>query len=244
MKVLFHGSGQYPDGTPIGPRCWPHHDLLVVSKGRIVLKLSGKLHVLEEGDAILIPPHLHFAGEGCSSDAAIWVLHFKDIKTSARLQIFHNRAIGAFASAMMAEIAKVWRAQPRPRIYLETLVCTLLARLKVPESHPITTREKRRKLVSDSGSVPKRVAELAQQAGICGSHYRALFRVAFGETPRAHLRNTRINKARELLSETRMPIKDIATRVGYGEAVAFHRAFTAIVGSTPARYRKSATPAA
>lgn len=245
MKVLFHGSGQYPDGTPIGPRCWPHHDLLVVLKGRISLQLSSRLHELEEGDAVLIPPHQHFIGEGRSPDATIWVLHFKQAESAkTRIQFFRQRAIGAFSSAIFSEITEVWRAQPRPRAYLDTLASTLLARLKVPERHPLTTRQKRNKLVPGSESVPKHVGDLALQAGFCKSHYRALFREAFGETPRAHLRNARLSKARDLLRETRMPIKDIATRVGYGDVVAFHRAFTTMVGCTPARYRKSATPAA
>ena len=249
MKVLFHGSGQYPDGTVIGPRCWPHHDLLVVRKGQIHLQLSETHHELSEGDSILIPPHQHFVGKGCSADAVIWVLHFQEDKESAkanrRIRLFRHRANGPFSAALLTEIAEVWRAKPRPGAYLTSLANTLLTRLNVPESHSVSTRQKRSRLIREQEQIaPERVSGLARLAGFCDSHYRALFREAFGETPRSYLRATKMNEARDLLRETRMPIKDIATRVGYGDTVAFHRAFTAMTGCTPARYRKSSTPAA
>ena len=250
MKVLFHGSGQYPDGTHIGPRCWPHHDLLIILKGRIVLEFSGQRHELSEGAAVLIPPHQPFSGEGRSADAAIWVLHFQEatpsVKTRSRTRIFPHAAAGPFATALLSEIASVWRRRPRSRAYLTSLTLTLLARLSVPESETSTLRQKKQQLLPDvEGELPQvRVSGLAHRAGFCDSHYRALFRQAFGETPRTHLRNIRMNQARELLRETRMPIKDIAVRVGYGDTVAFHRSFTALTGCTPARYRRSSTPAA
>ena len=96
----------------------------------------------------------------------------------------------------------------------------------------------------DDQPIQARVAGLAHRAGFCDSHYRALFRQTFGDTPRTHLRKAKINKACELLRETRMPIKDIAVQVGYSDTVAFHRAFTTLTNCTPARYRKSSTPVA
>lgn len=246
MRVVFHGSGQYPDGTPIGPRCWPHHDLIVVRKGHIRLQLSSSRHELSEGDAILVPARQHFIGEGCSADAAIWVLHFREDKAPKRsARLFRHRALGTFANALLVEIAEVWRTRPRRTAYLDSLAQALLARLSVPDSHSDRAREKRNRLIQESeGKAAARVSGLARQAGFCDSHYRALFREAFGETPRAYLRTTKINEARHLLRETRMPIKDIAIRVGYGDTVAFHRAFTTMTGCTPARYRKSSPPAA
>ncbi len=250
MKVLFHGSGQYPDGTPIGPRCWPHHDLIVVLKGRIVLQFSGRLQEFSEGAAILIPPDQYFFGEGRSADAAIWVLHIEEetqpAKVRHRVRVFPRRLIGSFGSSLLTEITSTWRARPRQQAYLKSLAHTLLAFLSVPENQTPTIRQKQEQLLPgmEGAPAPARVSGLAHRAGFCDSHYRALFRQTFGETPRTHLRSIKINKARDLLRETRMPIKDIATRVGYGDTVAFHRAFTALTGCTPARYRKSSTLAA
>jgi AraC-like DNA-binding protein len=243
MKVLFHGSGQYPTGTIIGPRRWPHHDLLVVLRGRIALEFSGRVHDMAEGAAVLIPPHQYFSGEGRSADAVIWVLHFRDAGAAKRVRLFPHGTTGPFAAALLTEIAAVWNGSPRRREYLRSLAEALLTRVAEPTS---IAEESGKHLRPEweADEEPPKVSGLAKRAGFCDSHYRALFRKTFGETPRAHLRRARIEKARELLRETRMPIKDIAMRVGYGDTVAFHRAFTSMTRTTPARYRKASVPAA
>jgi AraC-like DNA-binding protein len=50
--------------------------------------------------------------------------------------------------------------------------------------------------------------------------------------------------ARRLLSDTRLPIKEVGHRVGYEGARAFARAFIREAGCTPAIYRRQHEPAA
>jgi two-component system response regulator YesN len=47
-----------------------------------------------------------------------------------------------------------------------------------------------------------------------------------------------MQRARELLRETRLPVYEIAGRVGYESDMAFARTFRKHTGVTPARYRK------
>lgn len=45
-------------------------------------------------------------------------------------------------------------------------------------------------------------------------------------------------KARRLLEETPLPLKDITARTGFGDASTMWRAFTQRLGVTPAAYRQ------
>ncbi len=85
-------------------------------------------------------------------------------------------------------------------------------------------------------------ADLALVAGDLGLTQRSLQRAlhAEGASYRDLLRRARIDRARALLSTTGQPIAEIALRSGYSDQANFHRAFAAITGTTPQRYRRAA----
>ena len=51
----------------------------------------------------------------------------------------------------------------------------------------------------------------------------------------------RMSKAKELLSETSLPIEEIAYQVGYENVYLLHRLFKARTGMSPSEYRKTAS---
>ena len=58
-----------------------------------------------------------------------------------------------------------------------------------------------------------------------------------GMTPLAWLLDCRMAEARRLLSETALPVGEVALRVGYRDTAQFSRSFTYRVGQNPSRYR-------
>ncbi len=52
------------------------------------------------------------------------------------------------------------------------------------------------------------------------------------------LNEVRLKKAQQLLEDTRLPVEQIAERLGYEESAAFIHAFRRWAGTTPARYRR------
>jgi len=58
------------------------------------------------------------------------------------------------------------------------------------------------------------------------------------ESPAEIVRRLRLDEAQRLLVETELPLKDITTRTGLGDATAMWRAFTEQLGVTPAAYRQ------
>jgi transcriptional regulator GlxA family with amidase domain len=62
------------------------------------------------------------------------------------------------------------------------------------------------------------------------------------ESPAELVRRFRVDEAKRLLAETSLPIKDITTRTGLGDASTLWRAFTQDLGVTPAEYRQRFAP--
>ncbi len=54
-----------------------------------------------------------------------------------------------------------------------------------------------------------------------------------------YLTQLRIQRARELLEDTGLPLYEVANRVGYESDLAFTRTFKKLTGMTPAAYRKA-----
>ncbi|MGM9426278.1 cupin domain-containing protein [Hydrogenophaga sp. MI9] len=83
--------------------------------------------------------------------------------------------------------------------------------------------------------------ELGQQVGLSRSALAERFRGALGDTPLNHLRTLRMQKAVQLLSETRQTLEQIAQAVGYQDAFGFSKVFKRTTGQSPRQFREQDT---
>ncbi len=84
---------------------------------------------------------------------------------------------------------------------------------------------------------PLPVASVARRAGVTARTLENIFRKSIGETPGAYYLRLRLNAARRLVVDTRVPMADIAARTGFSSAAAFSRAFAHGFGRPPSRFR-------
>ena len=80
---------------------------------------------------------------------------------------------------------------------------------------------------------------ISQAAGLSAFHFARLFKAATGHSPFQFVTRTRMERAKELLRKTRLPIFEIADRVGYHKPSNFSARFRAVLGFSPDAYRKS-----
>jgi AraC-like DNA-binding protein len=80
---------------------------------------------------------------------------------------------------------------------------------------------------------------LAQQIGMSLSTLRRRFRSIAGVPLHTEVMSHRIAAARDLLVDTAMPIKEIASRLGYRDVYFFSRQFRQIAGVSPTLFRIS-----
>jgi len=64
------------------------------------------------------------------------------------------------------------------------------------------------------------------------------FKGLVGQPMFEYLTALRIQRAKELLADTKLPLYEVANRVGYESDLAFTKTFKKHAGTTPTRYRK------
>jgi transcriptional regulator GlxA family with amidase domain len=85
---------------------------------------------------------------------------------------------------------------------------------------------------------PLPVERIAAAVGMSPRSLTRWCRDHLDESPAELVRRFRIDEARRLLEETSLPLKDVTARTGLGDASTMWRAFTQVLGVTPAEYRQ------
>ncbi len=80
---------------------------------------------------------------------------------------------------------------------------------------------------------------MASDLGMSMSALRDRFRNSAGKPLHSYILEYRMAKARQMLGDTDMPLKEVAAQLGYCDVYYFHRQFRQMVGVTPSAYRKS-----
>ena len=117
--------------------------------------------------------------------------------------------------------------QPQPLVSLgrlQTMEPRVAAAIRIMESHL---------------DEPVSVIKIAQSLQISIRTLELLFKSALQYSPGTYYRHLRLQAARRLIIETRLPILEIGLRTGFGSLSAFSRAFKGQFGQSPGAWRKS-----
>lgn len=79
---------------------------------------------------------------------------------------------------------------------------------------------------------------LARKASLSPSYFSILFKKYAGYSPTEYVTKVRIDRAKDLLRSSRLPIRGIASEVGFTDSFYFTRVFTKEVGMSPRDYRQ------
>lgn len=80
--------------------------------------------------------------------------------------------------------------------------------------------------------------KLAAQAGISEVYMRQLFRQQMGTSPKQYILELRVERAKMLLREGNMSVKEVAEGCGFVTSNHFCRMFRDVTGQTPGEYRR------
>ena len=83
------------------------------------------------------------------------------------------------------------------------------------------------------------VDNLAERVGMSRSTFANRFSAVYGSGPIVLLRDLRLRKAAALLRDTAIPVKSIASMVGFTSRTSFSRLFEQRIGQSPLQFRKS-----
>lgn len=131
----------------------------------------------------------------------------------------------------LAPQALVWSVQDASSILVQQAVRLLDA----PDLWPAP---------SAPGEGSATVARLAERLGVSDRHLRRIFEAALGVSPLQYLQTRRLLTAKQLLTDTRMPVTQVALASGFASVRRFNAAFAGHYGLNPTQLRRSgAAPA-
>jgi AraC family transcriptional regulator len=174
--------------------------------------------------------------------------------TGAERRGFDALHTGAFSAPPAARILDLLWNEADPdtahgRLFAEGAVLALLGVLMglASRGHPGCSRPgamsalrvaRVRDWVMAHLAEPFTLAQMAAVACLSPYHFSRSFKLATGLSPRAFAQACRIERARELLAHTPMPVAAVAQACGFSDQSHFTTSFVRAAGTTPGRFRR------
>jgi AraC-like DNA-binding protein len=158
----------------------------------------------------------------------------------------NNRRIDDLIREICAEAA---RAQPHADLRMSGLMTKILAEvlrgqegLRGDYGRHAPGLEEAADYIRDHCETGLGMPEVARIAGLSPSHFRKVFALHFGMSPREFQRRSRITKAKQLMLGSTLNASEIAQILGFATVHSFSRAFKDVEGIAPTAYRLRAGP--
>ena len=84
-----------------------------------------------------------------------------------------------------------------------------------------------------------KISLIAERFGLSESHFRKLFKDFTNLSPVDYRNQLRVEHAKELLSQSNLPVSEVARSVGIEDQFYFSRIFKEFEGVSPLQYKKS-----
>lgn len=147
---------------------------------------------------------------------------------------------------ILAISSDVQAGQPFGDTYAES-VCAMVATDLVAKSglRPATERTGIRqadkaallRYIEANLAEPLKLRDLAPMVGMTPSAFCKAFKVSIGLPPHTYLLRQRLEKAKDLMVRSRLPLAEIASVCGFASQSHFNDVFVRFVGQPPGRYR-------
>jgi len=241
----------------------PDFDLWMPLHGHGAAQVNGESFVLEPGIIVLLRPGdvTHFTHDP-ADPLTVAYHHFgvrtADMRAPASLDaaLVPSRRIRLTTPSLQVEqmraLVRLARdphplAAPQRIAALLTLMLDLYRQDAAQHGHPVTSLDPRiYRVVRRLRARPRErlsLAEAAALAELSSAHFSRLFRASLGMSFREFALASRMDRARELLTESSLTVTQIARALGYQELYLFSRQVRARWGASPTDLRKaSPTP--
>jgi len=225
-------------GWRIGAHSHPFYEMLIFFSGRHRIRVAGEEILCEAGDAVLYPPGRAHA-EAVAAPGTEWVFvgfEWPQAPPSLPLRFRDAAGRGRILADWLGPDSRSSAKghEPSRDVLLSALIMQLFGSADAEEDDMVRrTRELFQKRLAE----PLRLDMVARHARRSKFHFLRLYRKRTGRTPMEDLRIMRLERARELLLTTGLPLKAIAPRCGLGDEYRLSRLFRKHFGAPPGTFR-------
>jgi AraC-like DNA-binding protein len=249
--VEMAGISSLRTGYQMGRTRLYFHLLLYTVSGRGWLTLGGQRRFLTAGDLFVAPAgSAHLYGLAGRRWDIVWV-HLQDIPAWSFLksqqqhvrQAYELRALqGAMEGYLREALYPIPKARSAALHYAHIVMVLVERELRQYADHyTLRTQNRLNSLWDEVGASlgkPWTVKELAGRMHVSPVQFNRVCRRHGGLRPMERVRTMRMQRSRDLLQGTALPVKQIAALVGYTDPLAFSTAFRRAAGKSPRAYRK------
>jgi len=98
--------------------------------------------------------------------------------------------------------------------------------------------ERARKFINENYREDISMEQTAEHVNLSPYYFSKIFKIESGKTFTDYVTDIRIEKAKELIAETNLSLKEVCYEVGYKDPNYFSRVFKRVTGATPTDYRQ------
>jgi AraC-like DNA-binding protein len=212
----------------------PYAQLLLPVQGELFIETAEEDLTLDESRLVYLPPHCQHSFFAKSPNQFVVL----DIPR-ALVQV---EALATTRACIRQGMNERWRAV-RNLIWEELRADSTGAGLRHLAGYalsllPAGGRVRSQQYILDHYDQILSLEFLAQLEGYTVGYFCEWFKQRTGQTPHAYLQQVRLDKAKELLTHTDLPILGIAQAVGYEHAASLTRLFRQREGCSPQQYRQ------
>ncbi|MBR2467336.1 MAG: AraC family transcriptional regulator [Clostridia bacterium] len=231
------------------------YHILYVAEGTCYVKTEGGTAAAKAGSLILYRPEQRQEYEYLAGEKSVsYYVHF----TGAGCPDILNKL--GFSNTMIADMGKcanfervferMRREWAMKLTFSEQLCSALLLELLSVAARAVDMRKKglldsaEERMTDVCRAIYERidtvsVSSLAKDCCLSEGRFSHLFKESVGTSPIKYIIELRINKAKELLAETVLSVKEIGCSVGIEDQNYFSRLFRKHAGMSPLEYRKN-----
>lgn len=236
-----------------------YYELTYVDRGTLSTEIDGTSYTLKERELIIYGPgqfHKQFIKEGssCSYITVLFELdstenHFEFLLD----KVFpYTKKIHTLVKTFVNESSSLVPYMDSLLLCLfQEIIIRLLQSEFIAEEHdkkPVTDArqhyhdellEKILTYIDETIYEPITVGEICQKFSMSRSSLQILFNENLNQTPKKYINELKLEKSRQLISEGRYTISEIALMLGFNSIHYFSRAFTQKYNMAPTEYSKT-----
>jgi AraC-like DNA-binding protein len=234
-------------------------ELALVLEGTCVWRIGRRTARLAAGDFLLLPPQVEHYEQVPPGEAARMAWVGFDFASPPRVppSLLEPAPTGHYAAELRGLMERIFAehqssalaSAERARLLLREVLIVLCRAVERPadagEEPAVPHMSLRQaqvarsaaRYLTDNLARPLSVRDVARYHSLCTAHFSTVFRRYHGVSPQRFLHLSRVSRAKALIREGELTVKEIAAICGYVDAAHFCRRFKETTGVTPKQYR-------